>query len=326
MPAEPSKYAENQFLSATTRRFPLMGEILAYVQPRLDAAAAENPAFDTVVDLVGPAITTWNAGETVLANAEAAQLADTLLLEDKLASLTRKPDADTNSLLETWDITIRSVVAYQGSTYTLLLPQGRETLTAGNIEQRLDALRDFGVRLSQQTTKPALVALGVTVTAFATAARDLRTAQETAMTNVEAARDSQEQLRVAAAEALYGMVGFAQWTWHQTPLRVDSLFDVNMLRGPAQAIPGAPADILWTPAERRLATTELPASATRLEAWHLGPGSAPERLAVGETDAAFVIIPADITFDPGKTYQLWLTARNSRGTSPASPVQTWLAG
>lgn len=47
-----------------------------------------------------------------MANAEAALPAMTLAFDDRMASLTRSPDADTASVLETWDTTIRSQVAY----------------------------------------------------------------------------------------------------------------------------------------------------------------------------------------------------------------------
>ena len=69
--------------------------------------------------------------------------------------------------------------------------------------------------------------------------------------------------------------------WGTTPDRVDTLFDVNLLRSTQQVIPGAPVDTLWTPANRRLTTTALPAGATRLEAWREGPGGMPELLAIG---------------------------------------------
>ncbi|GDY20553.1 hypothetical protein LBMAG56_18980 [Verrucomicrobiota bacterium] len=121
MPTEPSKYASNQFDVATVGRLPLMSEILADTRPRLVAAAAAHAAFTPALALLDTAITNWEAGETAIANAEATLPARTLAFTEKLNSITHKPDADTNSPLETWDITIRSVVAYQGTTYMLLL-------------------------------------------------------------------------------------------------------------------------------------------------------------------------------------------------------------
>ena len=169
------------------------------------------------------------------------------------------------------------------------------------------------------------MALGTTVTAFYTAANNLRTAQGNAKTAAANAADAQENLRVQAAQALYAMVGFAMSKWSATPEKVDTLFSVSLLRGPALAVPDAPADTLWDAATKTLSTTTMPESATRLEAWRLAPGGAPERLAVGETDEALVVIPATITFTPGVSYQLWLTARNSKGTSEAGPVTVWVA-
>ena len=90
-------------------------------------------------------------------------------------------------------------------------------------------------------------------------------------------------------------------------------------------LPAAPADTLWTPATHTLSTTALPADATRLEAWRQGEGGAPERLAVGDTDDLAVQIPALFTFDAGKVYDLWLEARNSKGSSGPGPKTTWTA-
>ncbi len=325
MPETPSKYAENQFLSATVARFPLMSEVLADTRPRLATAAAANPFFNAPLSVLDSAIAAWEVGETAIANAEANLPARTFAFKDKLDSITRKPDADTNSLLETWDITIRGQVAYQGPTYMLLLPQGRETLTAGTLDARLDAGRDFGIRLAAQSTKPVLVTLGGTVTTFYTAARALRTAQITAKGALDDARVQQEFLRKIAAAALINMVGAGLQVWKDATEMVDTLFSIALLRGDTQDIPAAPADTVWTPAQRRLSTSALPDEATRLEAWREGPGGMPEQLAVGEPGALEVIIPAIITFDTGDLYQLWLQARNSRGSSAPGPKQSWTA-
>ena len=63
------------------------------------------------------------------------------------------------------------------------------------------------MRLLAQATKPALVTLGGTVSAFAIAARGLRSTQLTAKTAVETARATQETLRFNAVAELYSMVG-----------------------------------------------------------------------------------------------------------------------
>jgi hypothetical protein len=325
MAEELSKYASNQFDVATVGSFPLMSEILADTRPRLAQVTEGDSRFDPALVMLDEMIAEWDAGETVVANAEAALPGRTLAFEDKLESITRKPDADTNSLLETWDVIIRSAVAYQGPTYLALLPNGRETLTVGSYDVRLDAGRDFAIRLSQQAGKPTLIALGTTVGSFYNAARTLRTQQLTAKTELEEARAQQELLRVKAAGVLLNMVGLGLQVWHDTPAQVDTLFSVSLLRGGTQTLPAAPADTLWTPATRTLSTTALPTGATRLEAWREGPGGMPEQLALGDSGATEVTIPATITFDPGELYQLWLVARNSRGPSAPGPVQNWTA-
>lgn len=325
MSDQPSKYAENQFDSATVGRFPLMSALLADTKPRVALATGSHSEFELPGNLLDETITNWDAGETVLANAEANLPARTFAVTDKMDSLTRKPDADTNSPLETWDTAIRGQVAFQGPTYMLLLPQGRETLTVGTVEARLDAGRDFGIRLAAQSTKPVLIALGTTVTNFYNAARVLRLAQTMAKTTLDDARVQQEGHRVACAAALLNMVGVALQVFRDNPSMVDTLFDVNLLRGGTQDFPDAPADTTWNPAARKLSTTAMPAGASRLIAWREGPGGMPEQLAVGETGALEVIIPAGITFDVGDLYQLWLVSNNSKGSSEPSPKQNWTA-
>ena len=61
------------------------------------------------------------------------------------------------------------------------------------------------------------------------------------------------------------------------------------------------------------------------EPLRVGPGGAPELLLIGLPGLTELIIPASITFTPGNLYQLWIQARNSRGSSPAGPVQNWTA-
>ena len=242
-----------------------------------------------------------------------------------MAGLTRKPDADTNSTLETWDTIIRGAVAYQGPVYMTLLPQGRETLTRGTREEQLDAIRDFGTRLTAQTTKPALVTLGATVAAFHADANGLRTAQTNAKAALETAREAQEARRVDAAGVLFALIGQGMVSWRYNPAQVDTLWDVNILRNAPQTPPEAPADTTWDAATRTLSTTALPLGATRIEAWRVGPGSMPELLLTAGPGATSILIPATITFTPGGLYQLCLVALNSRGKSGPGPVQNWTA-
>ena len=82
-----------------------MGEIFGDHVPRLLAAAAADPVFNAIavptVDLRAP----WIAAEDAATNAEAGQQSATLAFTEKLLGVARKPDADTNSPLETWDST-----------------------------------------------------------------------------------------------------------------------------------------------------------------------------------------------------------------------------
>ena len=128
--------------------------------PRIAAAAILKPALAPANTAIIAASNAWNTGETTIATAEAIQLGATLSLHEKMAALTRKPDAETNSILEGWDVTILGLVPAGSALYTVLLPHGRETLTAGSLDEQIDAIRDFAARLALQSSKPTLVSLG----------------------------------------------------------------------------------------------------------------------------------------------------------------------
>lgn len=315
-----SKFVENQFLSQTAGRFPLMGEILADTLPRAGRATAGIAAFDEIMAELRAVDVAWNAGESAVAMGASTLLGASLAFDDRMAALRRKPDADTNSLLESWDTTIRGEVAFRGPIYTFLLPHGRKTLTAGSREEQLLALEALGTCLAAQTAKPVLVALGAEVTAYYQEVRALRAAQTKAKSVLEVARCHQETLRKAAATALYGLIGQGMVTWRAQPSRVETLWDVSLLRGTRMKAPAAPPDTTWDAGTRTLSTSALPAKATRLEAWRQAPGGMPELLLRGARGATALMVPANIVFLPGVSYQLWLTAANSRGRSEAGPV------
>jgi len=324
---EPWKFAANTFLTVTDGSIPLMSEILHDAQPKLALAATTEPTLATVSTETTALLVVWDAAEQAVVNAEAGQLSATAAFEDKLASLTRKPDIDTNSPLEIWDSTIRQQVAYQGTIYQLLLPHGRETLTTGSYQQRIDAIEGLATRLGQQSSKPTLVSLGVQVGMFRTALNGLWNGQNTAENLHTAARANIETLRVTASRQLFRNTGAAMMAWNSeiNLPRIEALYDMGLLRGTAQPQAAAPGDTAWTPATRTLSTTALPANATRLEAWRQGPGGAPELLLVGEPGALALVIPAEFTFTPGDLYDLWLQGRNGRGSSAPGPKQSWTA-
>ncbi|MCE9611340.1 MAG: fibronectin type III domain-containing protein [Chthoniobacter sp.] len=324
MTADSWKYVENQFLVATVGDLTLMGEIISDHLPRLTAAQVLEPTFTGILAETQDIAVQWTSQEGVVASNEAGQKSATLAFTEKILGLTHKPDADTNSPLETWDSTIRSQVPYQGTVYTYLLPDGREPLSNGTYEERLDALRGLGLRLAEQVAKPVLVTLGGTVSTYYNAAKTLRDAQTVRKSALTAARQLLEELRIALAQQMHGNLGFALYTWRYNPARIETLWDLSLLRQPTQTLPAPPADTAWAPNTLTLSTTTLPAGATRLVAWRLAPGGAPEQLATGDFDALTVTIPGTISFTPGVEYQLWLQSRNAKGQSEPGPVTEWM--
>ncbi len=323
MSTAPSQYASNQIEVATRDNSTLLSEFAADAMSKIAAATLIHLKFTEVNGELISGYAAWGAVETVVANASAGQIGATAAFEDFMASLTRKPNIDTNSPIDAWELIIAPVYAYGSPSYITLLPQGRATVTAGTYQQRLDALRDLGLRLAAQAGKPTLIALGTTVTSFFNQASAKRDFQNNRKSAVENGRIDMEAVRRLLCKKFYKMIGVAMDVFEDTPLLVDSVWDVNILRNPAQSVPTAPADIFWDPITRTLRTTALPEGASRLEFWREGPGGMPEMLVVGERDALSIQLPANITFDVGDLYQLWLQARNSRGSSPASAKITW---
>ena len=324
--ASPSKYAENQFEGSTRANSPLMSEILSDTYSRATGATTGNPAFTSALSNLQMIGFGWDGAIAGLTNSLAQLKGATQTFEAKMMSLTkRNEEDDTNSEIEIWDSTIRTQVTYQGPVYTILLPNGRDTVTSGTYEARLTALTSFAQRLADQTTKPVLVTLGATVSTWVAAAEALRATQTVAKGTVESARQTVEQSRLMSAAALFALIGTGITAWSATPERVDTLFDVGLMRNPPLEVPDAPANTTWTPALRTLSTTVMPLRATRLSAWRIAPGGMPEHLATGETGETSVIIPVSVTWNPGALYQIWLVALNGRGPSPEGPIQNWTA-
>lgn len=321
------KFASNTFRIVTENNTALAGEIIRDHAPKLALAATTWTDFAAVNGETISLLAAWDAGEQVEINREAAQLSATAAVEDKLASMTRKPDLDTNSPLEQWDATIRANVAYQGTTYTLLLPHGRETLTGGSNAERIEALEGFVTRLSNQTAKPALVTLSGVVDIFYQALKTLYTAQQSRINEYTAARTELSTLKAMVARQMFRNTGQAIMIWcdEANNFRIEGLFDMALIREEAPALPAQPTLPVWVPGTRTLSIAALPDRATRLEAWRIGPGGAPELLAVGETGATSVVIPAIYIFTPGSLYQLYVKGRNGRGSGEASASVSWTA-
>ncbi len=120
------------------------------------------------------------------------------------------------------------------------------------------------------------------------------------------------------------MVGTGIKVFRKPSEKVDDLFSIGLLRGSVLTAPLAPADTTVVVATRTVSTTTMPAHATRLEVYRQAPGGAPELIAIGEPGQLSIVIENLYTFTAGVAYQVWLQARNSRGTSAPGPVQEWL--
>lgn len=301
-----------------------MDEFLANMRIKAKAVTTGLAEFSGPMGNLTTEAGAWHGSYMAWRTATAAVPAATLAFEDKMAGLSRSAVV-ASSPLEVWDSTIRTEIPYLGPVYRELFPHGREGFTRGSYELRLIALEALGKSLSAQTTKPVLVALGMTVTAFAIEALALRQTQVRAKAALERARLKLETHRVACAIAIYQVVGCGMMVWGATPELVDTLFEISIIRSPARTVPAAPVNTLWTPETRTLSTTVLPAPRSRLEAWRIAPGGMPEQLHTGDAGQKTVVLPDNITWVSGGTYQIWLVAVNGKGASEPGPVLEWVA-
>ncbi len=220
-----------------------MSAILNSARAGFSTAAQRNPAFLPGLEEITTARTAWSDGMTAIRNAEADRLSKTMAMEAKLATLTHKPDIETASLLDKWDLAIRTIAPQGSSLYIQLLPHGRETLTKGSSLQRTLALDYFSTRLSKQTDRPTLIALSDTsVKPFAASTTALRDAHALTKAKVRQLRGAQEQLRKDAAADLFSAVALGMRICKKTPHRVDELFNVHLLRRVPKKIPAGSPD------------------------------------------------------------------------------------
>ena len=325
MSATLSHFASNQIEVATRDNNNLLSMLAEDLMPKVLSATIPHPEFLPVYGELLSYDAAWEAVDVILVNKEAARVGKTAIFEDAMEGISRKPNIDTNSPLESWDNVLIGVYAYGSPKYKEIMFRGREALTVGTYVDRLKALDGFHKRLAGETTKAALVALGVTVKAYYEVLADKRDKQNTAKAAVDTARTDKEAIRLIFCAKIFKMLGVGMQVFCEEPEKVDTLWDVNIIREVPQVVPGPPVDSTWNAGSLSMGATALPEGATGFELWRQGEGGMPERLAVGARGELSVAVPAEVTFDSGEVYEIWLQARNGKGSSIPGPKTSWTA-
>ena len=106
----------------------------------------------------------------------------------------------------------------------------------------INEVKNLGIRLAAQTTKPALVTLGTEVTAFYGQLNAARTGQQGLEGDTDMDSSEIEAARKAIATALYGNLGMLMYIYQAAPTTVAGFFDLETLRqsSPAATPPTTP--------------------------------------------------------------------------------------
>ena len=237
------KYVENTFEASTRESRTKMNQVVVDHDAKLTAAAAEagaDPALGTLLAAWTLAKAAWSAAYSRWQNTRASYGGGTATLENLLNLLQTKPAPDQESKIETWDRRIQGEAAKGSPLYKTLLPSGRAPFSAGRRDNMINEVKNLATRLSEQTSKPALVALADEVKAFYIQLNTARMAQQGLEGDTDTDAGEIEAARRAIATALYGNLGMLMYIYRETPGRVAGFFDLDTLRQPASSKPAPP--------------------------------------------------------------------------------------
>ena len=243
MEAKTWKFIENTFDSATVDSRAKMDRIVQDHDPKLkneSEAAGAKPELAALYAAWAPKKATWDAAYDLWKNTKANYKGGTAALEGMLDQLNIKPGPEVASRIESWDNRIRAVAPRGSALYTTLLPQGRAPFSEGPRDGIINAVKLLGERLSAQTAKPELVALGTEVTAFFTLLNAARSGQQGGEGGVALDATEIEEARHMIARVLYGNCGMLMYLYQDSPESLSAFFALDELRTTGKGAPPAP--------------------------------------------------------------------------------------
>lgn len=351
---------ENQFDSVTRYRRKRMNSILTDSWAKIsNGALAEAGIVPIKAELLLPK-TNWDAAYAGWKGARAAWHGRTKAVDNLFEALQVSPGAGGRSKVAKWRSRVGNFWGDEHEIPSTLFPRGNEAFTDGGRDEIITEIKGLGDRLhtvSLELTEAAAVpglpaeeaeelteqaeameALSVEVLAFHTqikAARDRQTEKEGL---VDQAAALCEQRRKESAKALLlatYMLG-AHLLKQDRLAELDGFFDLTLIISPPAGeedeeeepdeepvVPGVPQNVTITPGEpssgQVIVNAEVDEGTTFLRLI-LNPGQ--EQSTVG----TFTSLPITVSFSPGQTLTLALTAGNEAGESAPSEAVTGNAG
>lgn len=157
-------------------------------------------------------------GAAISANAiYKSKTAGFIVLEKELSSIK----------IEDWDVQIQVAFRKDSPTYIGILPRGREPFQKGTYDQKIQEVRELGLRLAAY---PALAATKTAVDAFATSFETARNSQQQKEDLVKQKSDLLEIARVATAKMMYGNLGVLMDKFQDDPIQIERFFDLEAIR------------------------------------------------------------------------------------------------
>lgn len=293
MPESTWKYAQNQFLSVTDGRRPLMLTIGADHTAKLQAklGSPADPDVQTCIDRVQPQYDDFQLKMVTFDVRSGTRKGQTEMVEALLQEL-------VSQRVPTWDATVQ--LAYLPSTpqYTQIFPDGRAPFGSGKKDERILAVQTLAMRLAAFAE---FATLQSSVEMFYASLDSARDTQQGSEGEIKSASDAAELARVALAIGLFANVGTLMAKHAAEPWRLEEYFELQLLRtsGGGSATPpgetggtGTTFPFDWEPSEPTTVYLwfQLPAELT---------GAQTLRAVEGEN-----IFTRDISFlEPGESVQ-----------------------
>ncbi len=144
------------------------------------------------------------------------------------------------TVLRSWEGPIRAVYFEDSPEEKAIFPNKRTPFLQGTYEDRLSAIGTLSEKLS---TIPALSATHLVVSSFYNLALSTRLAQQQNEGALGQVSDLREQQRIAAAQAMYGVLGGLMLKFRTDPSQVERFFDLELLRSKGKGQTTGPATI-----------------------------------------------------------------------------------
>jgi hypothetical protein len=213
------RYLMNIFYNTTRTSYKKMLLILRDHAPRLDAEKAD-PEINSLLIRTTPVIQDYQTSYGNWSVAKGNQEGETKRFNLKLEELSEVK-------MKEWEPTVSVVFSEDSPDYLIIFPHGRTGFRLGAYDIRIQRVSELAGALAAY---PVFADLKTEVSDYCRELETHRNNQKKAVEKVKSLSVTLEEKRVAAAEMLYGNLGFLMNKYRANPLQVEKYFDLSLLR------------------------------------------------------------------------------------------------